>query len=192
MADGIGGTDDVFVTARDIHGNVTRTALRSDRGNMRTNRNNQPTFVVPIAAFRAADVPPFVGGFTRPCNRTGARVAIDRATFVAVTFGARVGRMIAATPAGTRAAVVVASVATERQLARHIAGRGHVGFVAYAAATMPDADSRSIADAVRTGRAQLRGTGTRAARAARMIADASAGAGSPMPDAIAVADSPTA
>ena len=168
----------------------------------RVNRNNQPTFTVPVAAFRAADVPPFIpGGYAYPSHRDGRYDGRtddhDRytAAFASVRFGARVGALIAATPADARDGVIVATVATQRRIGRTIAGRGRCDMVAYVAATGGHDDARTIADTVRTTRAALRSAAGRAAAARRMIADASADGGpgiAAAADTTATADDPPA
>ena len=159
---------------------------------MRTNRNNQPSFTVPVAAFHAADVPPFVdpaGGhaYAYPSDGVGRRVDVDDARYATVRFGARVGRMIAATPTADRNAVIVATVAAARRVRSRMAGRNRVGADAFVVATgvgVADADNpRAIADAVVALRRALRNPATRAAVARRMIADAADTRTADVPDA---------
>ena len=176
---------------------------------MRANRNNQYTFVVPVAAFTAADVAPDAFGvtghpFTRPCGadgRTDRRTDADgryTARFRAVSFGARPSAHIIATPTADRNAVIVAAVAAMRGIGRTIAGRGRVSSDAIVAASAPsDASPRDIAADVRAFRAATANPATRVAVARRMIRDAVETHTADVPDAAtaapdADADAPTA
>ena len=79
---------------------------------MASNKNNQPYFIVRASAFPEGQAD---GTFVRSCDRTGKLA--QEGTYRSVRFGARVGALVAESPAKDREALVVSCVLSARKLA---------------------------------------------------------------------------
>ena len=79
---------------------------------MASNKNGQPYFVVRASAFPEGQAD---GPFVRTCDRKGQLT--QDGTYRIVRFGARVGALVAESPAKDREALVVSCVLSARKLA---------------------------------------------------------------------------
>lgn len=138
----------------------------------KTNRLNQPSFVVPFRYFEDA---PEALAFVRRSTRAGEAKADG--THALVTFGARVGALVSETPAKDREAAIVGAVLAAGKLraAGHkgLAGKGRVDMVAWLARGGVPSDTpamKALVEDVASTRRALRRASTRRQTAKAILA----------------------